>query len=242
MKNAIRLVAASALLMSAGAVFSQQGAPVAAVAAEPRNVVQLSAAGMVQVEQDMLTITLMANKEAPTLAAAQTQLKQALDDALAQAKAGAQPGQMDVSTGTFSLYPRYGKDQKVLGWQGRAELRLEGRDFGRITGMAGKIQSMAVSDVSFGLSREARAKAEGEAQSQAIEQFKTRAAELSKAFGFASYGLREVSVSGQGQGVTLMSAMVAREKMASFASDAPVPVQPGREQVSISVSGTVQMR
>ena len=80
MKNAIRLVAASALLMSAGAVFSQQAAPVAAVAAEPRNVVQLSAAGMVQVEQDMLTITLMANKEAPTLAAAQTQLKQALDE------------------------------------------------------------------------------------------------------------------------------------------------------------------
>lgn len=240
MKNAIRLVAASALLMSAGAVFSQQGAPVA-VAAEPRNVVQLSAAGMVQVEQDMLTITLMANKDAPTLAAAQTQLKQALDEALAQAKAGAQPGQMDVSTGTFSLYPRYGKDQKVLGWQGRAELRLEGRDFARITGMAGKIQSMAVSDVSFGLSREARAKAESEAQSQAIEQFKTRAAELSKAFGFGSYGLREVSVSGQGQGVTLMGAM-AREKMASFASDTPVPVQPGREQVSISVSGTVQMR
>lgn len=97
-----------------------------------------------------------------------------------------------MSTGTFSLYPRYGKDQKVLGWQGRAELRLEGRDFGRITGMAGKIQSMAVSDVSFGLSREARAKAEGEAQSQAIEQFKARAAELSKAFGFASYDLRSL--------------------------------------------------
>ena len=129
MKNAIRLVAASALLMSAGAVFSQQAAPVAAVAAEPRNVVQLSAAGMVQVEQDMLTITLMANKEAPTLAAAQTQLKQALDEALTQAKVGAQPGQMVVFTGTFSRYPRYGKDQKVLGWQGRAELRLEGRDY-----------------------------------------------------------------------------------------------------------------
>ena len=45
----------------------------------------------------------------------ETQLKQALDEALAQAKAGAQPGQMDVFTGTFSLYPRYGKDQKVLG-------------------------------------------------------------------------------------------------------------------------------
>jgi hypothetical protein len=41
---------------------------------------------------------------------------------------------------------------------------------------------------------------------------------------------------------TASEAMVARDKMASFASDAPVPVQPGREQVSISVSGTVQMR
>ena len=54
---------------------------------------------------------------------------------------------------------------------------------------------------------------------------------------------------GAGQLIVLLSsvlivlgAMVAREKMASFASDAPLPVQPGREQVSISVSGTVQMR
>ncbi|PIF26307.1 putative secreted protein [Acidovorax sp. 56] len=239
MKNAIRLVAASALLASAGAVFAQNGAAVA-VAAEPRNVVQLSAAGLVEVQQDVLVITLTASKDAPTLAVAQTQLKQALDAALTEAKASAQAGQMDVTTGSFSLSPRYSKDQKIVGWQGQAELTLQGRDFARITTVAGKLQTMAVSNVMFTLSRESRAKAESEAQSQAIEQFKSRAGELSKAFGFAGYGLREVSVSGQGVGVTLMG-MVERSKMASFAS-APVPVQPGREQVSISVSGTVQMR
>ena len=58
-----------------------------AVAAEPRNVVQLSAAGLVEVPQDVLVITLTATKDAPTLAATQTQLKQALDAALTEAKA-----------------------------------------------------------------------------------------------------------------------------------------------------------
>lgn len=241
MKNAIRLVAASALLASAGAVFAQNGAAVA-VAAEPRNVVQLSAAGLVEVQQDVLVITLTASKDAPTLAVAQTQLKQALDAALTEAKASAQAGQMDVTTGSFSLSPRYSKDQKIVGWQGQAELTLQGRDFARITTVAGKLQTMAVSNVVFTLSRESRAKAESEAQSQAIEQFKSRAGELSKAFGFAGYGLREVSVSGQGMSVAPMGMRLSREKMASFSADAPVPVQPGREQVSISVSGTVQMR
>lgn len=237
MKNAIRLVAASAFMVCAGAAFSQNSQT-----AEPRNVVQLSASGTVEVQQDLLVLALSTSKEGADAASTQAQLKQALDAALAEAKRNAQSGQMDVRTGPFGLYPRYGKDGKINGWQGRAELVLEGRDFARITATAGKIQTMAISQVGFALSREARAKVEGEAQTLAIEQFKARAADLSRGFGFASYGLREVSVSGQGQGVTLMGAMVAREKMASFASDAPVPVQPGREQVSISVSGTVQMR
>jgi predicted secreted protein len=240
MKTAIRLVAASVLVAALGTAFAQSGA--VAVAAEPRNVVQLSAAGVVEVQQDVLVITLSAVKEGATLAAAQTQLKQALDAALTEAKSSAQAGQMDVTTGSFSLSPRYSKDQKIVGWQGQAELVLQGRDFGRITTTAGKLQTMAVSNVAFTLSREARAKAEGEAQSQAIEQFKGRAGELSKAFGFAGYGLREVSVSGQGVAVAPMAVRMSREKMMSFSSDAPVPVQPGREQVSISVSGTVQMR
>ena len=67
--------------------------------------------------------------------------------------------------------------------------------------MAGKIQSMAVSDVSFGLSREARAKAEGEAQSQAIEQFKTvRGRTVKSVWLCRAMACARVSVSGQGQG------------------------------------------
>ncbi|WP_291518079.1 SIMPL domain-containing protein [Acidovorax sp.] len=238
MKSYSKLMAASAMLACAGAVFAQSHP-----AAEVRNVVQLSATGTVEVQQDLLVLNLGTSKEGSDAAGVQSQLRQALDAALAEAKRNAQPGQLDVRTGPFGLYPRYGKDGKINGWQGRAELVLEGRDFSRITTTAAKIQSMAISQVSFGLSREARAKVEGEAQTQAIEQFKVRAAELAKGFGFSGYSLREVAVNSNEMNPGPRPRMMAVEaKMGSMAADAPMPVEAGKAQVVVNVSGSVQMR
>lgn len=237
-KNTTKLIAACALIACAGVAFSQNQPS----ASEPRNVVQLSASGTVEVQQDLLVVNLATSKEGTDAAAVQAQLKQALDAALAEAKRSAQPGQLDVRTGPFGLYPRYGKEGKINGWQGRAELVLEGRDFARITSTAGKIQTLAISNVAFGLSREARAKVEGEAQTQAIEQFKARAAELAKGFGFSTYSLREVAVNSNEMVPGPRPRMMAAEaKMGSFA-DAPVPVEAGKAQVVVNVSGSVQMR
>ena len=237
MKKTTKLIAASALIACASAAFAQN-----APAPELRNVVQLSATGTVEVQQDLLVLNLATSKEAADAATVQTQLKQALDAALTEAKRNAQPGQLDVRTGPFGLFPRYGKDGKINGWQGRAELVLEGRDFARITATAGKIQTLSISQVAFGLSREARAKGESEAQTQAIEQFKARAAELAKGFGFANYGLREVAVNSNEMSPGPRPRMMAAEaKVASF-SDSAVPVEAGKAQVTVNVSGSVQMR
>ncbi len=237
MNKTTKLIAASALLACAGAAYSQNSA-----APEPRNIVQLSASGTVEVQQDLLVLNLATTKEAADAATVQAQLKQALDTALAEAKRNAQAGQLDVHTGPFGMYPRYGKDGKINGWQGRAELVLEGRDFARITSTAGKIQTLSISQVSFGLSRESRAKVEGEAQSQAIEQFKARAAELAKGFGFSNYSLREVSVNSNEMVPGPRPRMMAAEaKVGSFA-DSAVPVEAGKAQVIVNVSGSVQMR
>ena len=237
MKNTTKLIAASALIACASAAFAQN-----APAPELRNVVQLSATGTVEVQQDLLVLNLATSKEAADAATVQTQLKQALDAALTEAKRSAQPGQLDVRTGPFGLYPRYGKDGKINGWQGRAELVLEGRDFARITATAGKIQTMAISQVAFGLSREARAKVEDQAQTQAIEQFKARAADLAKGFGFGHYSLREVAVQSNETMPGPRPRMMAAEAKAGAFSDAMVPVEAGKAQVIVNVSGSVQMR
>ncbi len=232
----IKLIAVCALASLTTGVFAQN-MPREAL----QNVAQLSASGSVEVQQDLLSISMNTTRDGSDAGTVQTQLKQALDSALAQAKQAAMPGQMEVRTGNFSLYPRYGKDGKINGWQGSTELVLEGKDFPRITTTAGKIQSLTMGNVSFALSREQRAKVEGEAQTLAIERFKLKAGEIAKGFGFAGYSLREVSVNANDQGYTPRPRTMAMSAKAEMA-DAPIPVEAGKSTVLVNVSGSVQMK
>lgn len=207
---------------------------------QPQNVLQLAATGTVEVQQDLLMLSLNTTREGPDAAVVQAQLKGALEMALAEAKKAAVPGQLDVRTGNFSLYPRSNRDGKISGWTGTAELVLEGRDFPRITATAGRIQTMTMGGVTFGLSREQRARVETEAQQIAIERFKTKAAELAKGFGFTGYTLREVSVNSNDQNYP-RPRMMAME-MKSSQADAPLPVEAGKSSVVVNISGSVQLR
>lgn len=206
-----------------------------------QNVVQLAASATAEVQQDLLTLSMATSREGPDASAVQSQLKAALDAALVEARKLAMPVQMDVRTGGFGLFPRYGRDGKISGWQGNAELLLEGRDFARISAAAGKIQTLTVASVAFGLSREQRSRAEADVQSQAIERFKTKAADIAKAFGFAGFGLREVSVTTNDQGFVPRPRAMALEARA-VSADAAVPLEAGKSNVVVSVTGSIQLK
>ena len=235
--NATKIIAACALITWATSSFSQNFVP----REDLRNVAQLAANGSVEVQQDLLSITMSTSAGGADANAVQTQLKQALEAALAIARPAVLAGQLDLRTGNFSLYPRYDKNGKINGWQGSTEMVLEGRDFSRITGTAGKIQSLTMGNVSFALSKEQRAKVEAEAQTLAIERFKAKALEVTKGFGFTGYTLREVSINANDQGFQPRPRMVAMQAK-SMESDSAVPVEAGKTTVLVSVSGSVQMK
>ena len=234
--RSIAVSAASSVL----AFVTLSGAAVAQTLPEPQNILQLSASGTVEVQQDLLSIRLTTTRDAADAATVQTQLKTALDAALAEARRNAQPGQLDVRTGNFSLSPRYTKEGKISGWQGSAELVLEGRDFPRITQTAGHISTLGIGGIGFGLSREERAKVEVQAQTIAIDNFKQKAVELARGFGFSGYTLREVSVNANEGGPIQPRMMAAQAK--SFSADTPVPVEAGKTTVFVNVSGAVQLK
>ncbi len=235
-KFATLFIALCAGLMPATTAFSQNNRM-----ETPQNVVSLQAQGSLEVQQDLLTISMNTSRDGADAATVQTQLKTALDAALTEAKKVSQSGQLDVRTGNFSLYPRYGRDGKINGWQGSTELILEGRDFARISTLAGKINTLTLGQVSFGLSREARARVEAEVTAQAIDRFKTKAQEISKSFGFAGYAVREVSVNTNEPGFVGRPRMMAMEAKA-MSSDAAVPVEAGRNTVVVNVAGSVQLK
>ncbi|MGS5086757.1 SIMPL domain-containing protein [Hydrogenophaga sp. A37] len=211
---------------------------------EPANVVNIAASGFLDVPQDWLSMTLTTTREGSDAAVVQNQLKQALDAALTAAKAEAIPKQLEVRTGQLSLYPRYGSNGEINGWQGSTELVLEGRDFVRISSTAGKVQTLTMANMAFSLSREAQQKLESDVQALAITRFKARADEVAKGFGFSGYSLRELSISSadQGGGAGYPRPMAARANVAMSSDAAPVPAEAGKSLVNVTVSGSIQLR
>jgi predicted secreted protein len=227
--------------LAASLAFAALAASAQATLPEPQNVVQLSANATVEVQQDWLVLSMNTTRDGANAAMVQSQLKQALEGALAQVRPLAQPGQLDVRTGNFNLFPQHDRNGRITGWQGTTELVLEGRDFGRIAAAAGKVQTLTMAGVQFSLSREQRARAQDEAQAMAIMRFKAQAGDIAKAFGFSAYGLREVSVNANDQGYAPRPRVMAMQAKGAL-EDAPIPVEAGKSAVVVTVNGSVQLK
>ena len=229
--------------------------------APPQNVLVLAAEASAEVVQDTLTITLQTSRDGPEAAMVQTQLRQLLDAALVEARKAVRPGQLELRTGVFSIYPRYASKpaggNAIVGWQGRAELLLEGRDIAAISQLAGRLGNpgnpgnpggaggaggMTVSRMMFSLSREAREAAEADVASRAIARFKGRAESYARQFGFGGYSLREVNVGGGDFAPPVGQPMLRGARaMASSSADEIQPVEAGKALVSVTVSGSIQL-
>ncbi|MCA0244052.1 MAG: SIMPL domain-containing protein [Proteobacteria bacterium] len=207
----------------------------------PSNVVSLNASASMEVPKDQLTVVFSTNREGPDAAQVQSQLKQALDAALAEARKAAKPGgQVEVQTGNFAVYPRYNNRGTPGGWTGSAELIVEGKDMPAIAQLVGRIQTLTVARSSFGLSREAREAVDAEVTAQAIARFKLKAEQVARQFGFGGWALREVQVQGTDLSVHPQP-MMRMQASAAPAADAPLPVEAGKTAVTATVSGSVQL-
>jgi len=206
----------------------------------PRDRLNLSASASVEVTRDVLGVTFSTTKEGSDAAAVQAALKSALDAALVEARKIAKPGQVEVQTGNFSLYPRYAPKGGINGWQGTAELQVEGKDAAAIAQLTGRIGSMSIARVGYSLSKAAREKVEGEVVAQAIANYKARAADYARQFGYAGYQIGEVSVN-TADAVPMMAIPQMRMKAMSASADEALPVEAGKATVSVTVNGAVQM-
>lgn len=224
-----------------GALAAAAMAAPVAMAAEPplQGVVGLTTSATTEVTKDLLAVTLTTTREGADAAVVQSALKQALDAALAEAKKVAKPGQIDVQTGNFSVFPRYTNKGVVSGWQGSAELQLEGRDVPGIARLTGRITTLSIARVATNLSREQREKVEADLTAEAIAAYRAKAASYAKLFGYGGYVIREVNVGSTEPGFAAPQMMRAKSSLS--ADESALPVELGRGTVVVNVSGTVQL-
>lgn len=237
MKTIIKHTAALALFTLAAASSQAQ-----TVELPRRDLLNFSVSASTEVQQDVLSMAFSTSKEGTDPNAVQLALKTALDAALAEARKIAKPGQVDLQTGNFSLYPRYAPKGGINGWQGTAELIVEGKDTVAIAALSGRITTMSIARAGFQLSREARGKAEGQVVGEAIQRFRKLAGDYAVQFGYAGYAIGEVSVNTSEAMQAMPMPMMRAKAMAAPAMDMPLPTESGRTTVSVSVNGSVLMK
>ena len=237
-KSVHRASLALAAALAAAGAGAQTPPPVSGV-------LNLTTTASVEVTKDVLTVLFGVTRDGADAQAVQSALKQAIDAALAEAKKIAKPGQAEVQTGNFSLYPRYGNPKtsgqpSIIGWQGTAELQVQGKDAAAIAQLTGRVTTMSITRVGYTLSKEAREKVEADVTAQAIANWRTKAQQMTQQFGYSGYAVREVNVATNEQGGGPLPMMMSRAKTMSAADEA-LPTEAGKGDVIATVSGSAQM-
>ena len=206
----------------------------------------LNASASVEVANDVLGVTLAATRDGPDAAVVQSALKQALDAALAEARKAARPnGQLEVRTGNFSLFPRYTNKGQISGWQGTAELLVEGQDLPAITQLTGRINALpgglTIARVGYrhveGAAREGRGRRDG-AGHRALPRPRRRLREAVRLRRLRDPRGQRV----EQRATRFRTACRCAPRRWPPSADEALPVEPGKGTVSVTVSGSVQMK
>jgi predicted secreted protein len=222
------------------AVLSLAAATALAQAPQPPylNVVSLGASAAAEVPTDTLTVTLFAEEQGPDPAQVATRVNARLKEALARAKA--QPN-VDARSGSYQTTPVYDRAGPITGWRVRADLVLESRDFGSVGALAGALQpALKLASMVFSLSRSAQEAAEAALLTEALRKFQDKARAIAKGLGFPGYTLGQIAVRNDAllRG-PLPYRATAMATMADAAPAAPVPVEGGKNTVTVVVAGSV---
>jgi predicted secreted protein len=196
------------------------------------------------VPQDWLVIRMTVQKEGTDAAQVQRQIKTSLASALTQAQSEAEATALEVSTGQMNVSPRYNREGRTNGWNGVAELILQGRDIERITSAAGRMTGLVVSQVEWQISPELLTQTQTKVQAQAVTQWRAKAAALTQQLGLSRYTIKELSLNPAGQGPIPgpRALPVAMMDTAADGRSAPLPLQAGQSQVSVVVSGQIWLQ
>lgn len=229
-------IAMAALLLGA---LAWADAPKADAPAQHGTAVTLSADASREVPNDEAQVVLYAEFDDANAAALSDKLNRALADALAQAKAYAT---VKAAVAGNNVYPTYDRNNKITGWRGRADLRLDSDDFKSLAELTGKLQArLQIGNMNFGLSRAHRDKVETELIDDAIKALNVRAEAVRKSLGGKGYRITNLQVNPGDTNIRVPRMMVAAAPMAKASSVAAPPMEAGQAQVSINISGTIEV-
>jgi len=200
------------------------------------NRVQLQAQQIESVSNDTMHVSLNTFGEARDPASLATRINDDMEWALGIAKR--QEG-ITAGTGGYQTYPVY-KDNVLKGWRGEQSLELEGRDSRAMSRLVGELQEkLQVKSMSFSVSDEKRTEVENRLISRALDDFKARAAIVVGNLHATGYRIVDIAISTTSQRPPVPYPV--GRMVATMQAESRVAVEAGESDVSVMVSGTVEL-
>jgi len=236
MRNPLRPLFPLTMLLALAAVppgaaaATTELAPVAS--ASPPSV-SVTGAATASVANDRMVATVRAEVEAPTAAAAASDVNARIAQATARAKAvqGIEVGSAGYSTWQVS------EKGKPARWRVVQSLTLEGSDFAQLAALLTKLQDdgLLLSGVTFGVHRETRRRQEDALTQQAIKVWQQRAEVASHALGYGGWRPGRVTVN-TGDAIPRPEPMMRAQAMAA-PPVSPLAFEGGTTDITVTVTG-----
>jgi predicted secreted protein len=194
--------------------------------------VSVSASATATVTNDRLQAWLRTEAENVSPAAAAAQVNAASAKAIADAKAF--PG-VKVATIGYSTQ-QIAEKGKPTRWRVSQTITLDATDFTAAATLLSKLQDengLQLSNMSFSIADKTRREAEDSVTQQAIKAWQVRAEQAAKDFGFAAWRVGHVTVQTSGG----QAYPVMRAQAMSLSAAAPVAIEAGTTDVTVTVSG-----
>ena len=202
------------------------------------NVVELQAEAQREVPNDTLGASLYVELNDANPAALANAINKAANDALRVARGY---NSVRVRSGSNQSYPVYSKGNLLQGWRGRAEIRLESKDFEAASGLIGKLQAgMQLGNLGFSVSPEARRQVENELIVEAIGAFKARAEIVRGALAGRGYKLQRLNVN-SGRSSPPPRFAMARALAAGAPEVAAPDLEGGVSQITVTAAGAIEV-
>ena len=192
-----------------------------------------------EVPNDEVRASLYKKMQATNAKTLATNINTVVNNAMAVAK---RYPSVTVTTGQQRTYPRYDKNDKIIGWTGQANIDLKSTDFAATSQLIADLQETLVMDnLSFGVSEQKKDTTEQQLMMEASQAFQKQARALTTAWNARGYRIVSVNLnSNNNYPVPMYRGMSMKAEMA----DASVPSQnfeSGNSTISVTANGTIEL-
>lgn len=191
-----------------------------------------------EVQNDEVRASLYKKAQATDSKSLATTLNTSINNAMKIAK---RYPSVTVSTGQQRTYPRYDKNNKIIGWTGQANIDLKSTDFAATSQLIADLQeTLVMENLSFGVSDTKKDALEQKLMTDASRAFQQQAKNLTSAWSARGYRVVNVNLNtGSNYPRPMYSAMSMKSD--SLESVPSQSFESGNSTISVTANGTIEL-